>query len=173
MSTPTPSQHVLMELPSWEQRSAVSAAMINPALVALVIAISANRYEHEIGMAMPWELSFLVVPMALHSETRQVLPNRISSHMPKWVNDNPVITAGLGSRAKSLSPYVREGIRWGVRTSALTFEGPLLHGQVLGRFSRHDTNDLRAIAAAARFLGRWFSSVNSTATVFALLGVTP
>jgi hypothetical protein len=174
MSAATPSPLGLMELQSWEARSAVTAAMLNPALIALIIAVASNRYEHDKDEPMPWELSFLVVPMALHADTRTVVPSRVTSRLPRWVNDHPLIMAGLGPRAESVAPYVREGIRWGLRSRALTLDSTgRLSGEVLGRFSKNDTADLRAVVDTARFLGRWFASVGSTATVFALLGVTP
>ncbi|MFJ4073640.1 three component ABC system middle component [Curtobacterium sp. NPDC089991] len=174
MSTPAADATAVMELQSWEARSMVTAAMLNPALIALIVTVAANRYEHDSGEPMPWELSFLVVPMALHADSRNAVPTRVTSRLPKWVNDNPLIAAGLGPRAEGVAPYVREGIRWGLRAGALTLdsEGRFI-GTVHGRFNKGDTPDLREVINTARFLGRWFASVGSMATVFALLGVTP
>lgn len=174
MNVPAANMTPGMELQSWEARSTVTAAMLNPALIALIVTVAANRYEHDAGEPMPWELSFLVVPMALHADTRSAVPNRINSLLPKWVNENPIIAAGLGPRAEATAAYVREGLRWGLRAGALTLnnEGQF-SGTVHGRFRKTDTADLREVVETARFLGRWFASVGSTATVFALLGVQP
>jgi hypothetical protein len=161
------------ELSAWEERSSVAANMLNPALIASVIAVAAYRFEKESGEAMPWELSFLIVPMALHSETRNVSPNRITSNLPHWVEQYPIIQAGLSRRAHGLAPYVREGLRWGLGSASLALDEGHLRANVPGTLPKSNTAELRAILMTAGFLGRWFSKVASPATVFAVLGVTP
>jgi hypothetical protein len=161
------------ELTAWNERSAVAANMLNPALIASVIAAAAYRHERESGEPMPWEFSFLVAPMALHSETRAVAPNRITSNLPRWVEQHPIIHAGLARRAQGLAPYVREGLRWGLAAEALILNDAHIRAEVRGTVPKTAAIELRAILETAGFLGRWFSRVDSPATVFALLGVTP
>lgn len=148
--------------------------MLNPALITVVLAAAAYRYEAEVAAGMPWELSFLVAPMSFHHDTREALPARIDSHLPKWVERNPVVLAGLAPRARSMSPHVREGLRYGLRTSSLELdtEGQL-HGELFGRIPRKSGADVPDMVKAAAFLGKWFATVGSSATVFAILGVTP
>ena len=161
------------QLTPWDERAAVAANMLNPALIAAVIAAASYRFERESGNGMPWEFSFLVTPMALHSETRKVAPNRITSNLPHWAEEYPIIQAGLARRASGLAPYVREGLRWGLGARSLTLESGILHADVPGSLPKSGDAELRAILGTAGFLGRWFSKVDSPATVFALLGVTP
>lgn len=161
------------KLTAWGERASVAANMLNPALIAAVIAAAAYRFERESGNGMPWEFSFLVTPMALHSETRKVAPNRITSNLPHWVEEHPIIQAGLARRANGLAPYVREGLRWGLGAGSLSLDNGNLHANVRGSLSNSGDTELRAILGTAGFLGRWFSKVDSPATVFAVLGVTP
>jgi len=164
----------LMELPQWDFRSTASSSMLNPPLIATIIAAAANRYENRSGDAMPWELLYLVVPMALHRDTRKVIPNRINSHLPRWVEKNPVIQAGLAPRARSLAPYVREGLRYGLHCGAITLHADgTLTGTIQGRLDRSKDPELAVIVETASFLGKWFAHVGRPATVFAVLGVTP
>jgi hypothetical protein len=165
---------VKMELAPWDLRHSSVAAMLNPALIAVVVAAAANRYETIGQAAMPWELSFLVVPMAFHEETRTAIPSRVDSYLPKWVERNPIVHAGLAPRARSTAPYVREGIRYGLRTQALSLsDAGLLQGTLRGRMPRKNGADTADIVKAAAFLGRWFGTMGSSATVFSVLGVTP
>ena len=163
-----------MELPQWDNRSIASSSMLNPPLMATVIAAAANRYEDQSGDSMPWELLYLVVPMALHRDTREVIPNRINSHLPRWVERNPVLQAGLAPRARSLAPYAREGLRFGLHSGAITLHADAtLSGQIPGRLDRDGHPELTAIVGTASFLGKWFAHVGRPATVFAVLGVSP
>jgi hypothetical protein len=164
----------LGRLPAWDERSTALAAMLNPVLVSVLIASAADRYEHETGSPMPWELSFLVVPMSLHRGTRDVIPNRINSNLAKWVEDNAVLRAGLAPRARSLAPYVREGFRVGVRHAAITVHaGGGISGSLAGRLPSIAHDYIRPLTTTAAFLGRWFGHMGSSSTVFAVLGVKP
>ncbi|WP_258068246.1 MULTISPECIES: three component ABC system middle component [unclassified Rathayibacter] len=163
-----------MELPSWDSRHPSIATMLNPALITVVLAAAANRYQAEGSSGMPWELSFLVAPMSFHHDTRKALPSRIDSHLPKWVERNPVVLAGLAPRARAMAPHVREGLRYGLRTPTLQIDAEgQLHGELFGRLPRKNGADVPDMVKAASFLGKWFATVGSSATVFAILGVTP
>ncbi|WP_374193267.1 three component ABC system middle component [Curtobacterium sp. ISL-83] len=163
-----------MELPNWEQRHPSIAAMVNPALITATVAAAANRFQTVSSSDMPWELSFLIVPMALHQDTRAAIPSRRDSHLPKWVERHPVIHAGLAPRARAMAPFVREGLRYGLRTEQLILHpSGLLHGEPYGRLPRKNGADVPAIISAASFLGSWFGTIDDPPTVFAVLGVTP
>lgn len=164
----------MMELPSWDQRHPSIAAMLNPALVTAVVTAAANRFSSVSAADMPWELSFLIVPMALHQDTRTAIPSRLDSHLPKWVERHPVIHAGLAPRARAMAPFVREGLRYGLRTEQLILHSSgLIHGEPHGRIPRKYGADVPHIIAAAAFLGSWFATIDDPPTVFAVLGVTP
>jgi hypothetical protein len=163
-----------MELPDWVTRSSATAAMLNPAVVAVAIAAAADRYEDFSGEPMPWELIYLVVPMALHRDTREALPARVSSHPANWVTEHAVLQAGLPARASGLAPYVREGFRFGLRTGAIAIvQSGRLSGTLERKLEREAAGDLPLIVTASAFLGRWFAHIGTPATVFALFGVAP
>src|SRR4051794_39322715 len=103
----------------WQDRSPVMAAMLNPALLAVVTAIAAEEYERADGDAMPWPLAFLVAPLVLHRDTREALPRSTRSHLSTWIADHPSLRAGVPPRARSLAGPVREGVRFGVTNGAL------------------------------------------------------
>lgn len=145
--------------------------MLNPALLAVVTAGAASEYERRSGEPMPFPLAFITAPLVLHHATREALPNRVDSHLSKWVIDNPALVAGFGARAKALVDPVREGVRFGLRAGALTLDGDCLVGETRGKPAK--IGDVGDIIARAGFTGRWFTQSDSPATVFALLGVEP
>lgn len=154
----------------WSGRTPAVRDLLNPGLIAAVIATSASQYENRSGDPMPFELSFLVTPLVLHRATREALPRVITSHLAKWVTTNEVLAAGFGARAKALVGPVREGLRFGLRNGAIGLDG----GRITGRL-RSSTpariGDIGEIVKKAGFVGRWLTQTESSATAFALLGV--
>lgn len=154
----------------WSERTPAVADLLNPALIATVIAGAASQYESRGGSPMPFELSFLAVPLVLHRDTRIALPVRVDSHLAKWVTSNAVLAAGFGARAKALVEPVREGLRFGLRVGAIEFSGGSITGHLRSRTPAR-IGDIGEIVRKAGFVGRWFTQIESAATAFALLGV--
>ncbi len=154
----------------WSERSSAVADLLNPAVIAAIVASAAIQYERHNHTPMPFELSFLVVPLVLHRDTRSALPTRVDSHLARWLISNPAIAAGFGARAKALAEPVREGIRFGIRHGALILDGASLTGH-LNRRRPSTIGDIAQIVSKAGFVGRWLTQLESSATAFALLGV--
>lgn len=163
------------ELPAWDVRSAVPAAMFNPALTSITIATAANQYEETAGYPMPWPLAHLVTPLVLHRPTREVLPRTKATSLAKWAGDNTVLIAGLPARAQQMAPHVREGLRFGLREGTIEMVG----GDALRSLAETQINvrkaegDLPVVYRAAGMIGRVFGRAGSAATIFAALRVQP
>lgn len=163
-----------MELNHWESRSPVVATMLNPALVAAIIAAAAEEFERAGNRPMPWELIFIVTPLVLHRDTREVLPKRVTSHLPKWIADNPTIHAGFPDRARAMVPHVREGLRFAIREGLVGIDDAgQLYGSLPGKARPAVIGDVQDIVRTAGFLGRWLTKVDRSSTVFAYFCVTP
>lgn len=147
--------------------------MLNPALIAVALANAAEGYHRESAQALPWTLSFITAPLVLHRGTRQALPASTRTHLVTWTSRNPVIRAGFPLRAQGLVEPVREGIRFGLAQGAFTLEEDRLIGQARRPKGFVIPDELADILRNARFVGRWLAKIDSTATVFAVLGVAP
>ncbi|WP_406106233.1 three component ABC system middle component [Micromonospora globbae] len=154
---------------AWQDRPQVSAAYLNPALVATVLAAAAAGYRTERQRAMIWPLAFVVAPLVLHRSTRQALPRSTATHLASWVSRNAVLHAGFAARARALAPTVREGLRFGLRHGVLTVEAGGLGGAV----GRGRDPELRQLLRSAQLVGRWLAKADQPATAFAILGVEP
>jgi hypothetical protein len=147
--------------------------MLNPALIAAVLANAAHGYHQESDLAMPWTLSFITAPLVLHRGTRQALPTSTRTHLATWTSRNPIIRAGFPPRAQGLVEPVREGIRFGLAQGALTLEDDRWSGQTRRPRGFVIPDELADILRNARFVGRWLAKIDNAATVFAVLGVAP
>lgn len=162
------------DIASWLNRPQPASDILNPAISAVCVAWSAARYERDAKTALPIPLAFLVAPLTLHAPTRERFPRTSATHFPNWVNSNADVLASFTTRARALVPYVREGLRFGLRTELLRLDG---NGNVHAVIADHtrippDT-ELRSIATASALAGAWFARSGSTASVFTQLGVRP
>jgi hypothetical protein len=161
-------------MPSTTAGFPIAAAMLNPALLASVIAAAAEEYTRANGGAMPSSLAFLVAPLVLHRGTREALPKRTSTHWTTWLSRNPVLRAGFPPRARSLAGPVRDGLRFGLAHGALsvTASGGL-QGRLVPHARPEEIGDMPAVLHAAGFVGKWLTKFDQPATAYALLGVAP
>jgi hypothetical protein len=147
--------------------------MLNPALVATILASAADGYSKESEQALPWPLSFVITPLVLHRGTRQALPSSTRTHLATWTSRNPLVRAGFPLRAQGLVEAVREGVRFGLKYELLSLEGDRMRGRIRRPKGFQMPDELGEILRKASFAGRWLAKIDSVATVFAVLGVTP
>lgn len=157
----------------WAERPPIVAAMLNPALISALLAAASEGYRKESDHALPWPLSFIVAPLVLHRGTRQELPASTRTHLATWTSRNPVLRAGFPLRAQGLVEPVREALRFGIGHGVLTVVADGLQGRTRRPRGFQTPDELADILRKAGFVGRWLAKIDSTATVFAVLGVAP
>ena len=159
---------------AWPTRPQPASDILNPAISAVCVAWCTARYERDAGTALPWPLAFLVAPLTMHAPSRARLPRSIATHFPTWVNDNADVLAGFPARARAFTPYVREGLRFGLRTGLLSLEANGgLHATIANHTKVPADTELRSIASASALTGGWFARSGSPVNIFTQLGVRP
>jgi hypothetical protein len=155
----------------WSERPQVEATMLNPALLAVLLAAAAYDYEKakRRNDRMPWPLGFLVLPLVLHRPTRAELPRDTRTHLSTWIRKHPLLRAGFPNRAAAMVPLTREGIRFGLRAGVLDIDGSTLRGGE----TRRPSGELGQLIRAAALVGRWLATTDQPSTPFTLLGVAP
>ena len=140
---------------AWAERPRVEATLLNPALVAVLLAAAARDYETQ-STRMPWPLALLIPPLVLHRPTREALPRNTRTHLSTWIRRQPLLRAGFPDRAAAMGPLTREGIRFGLRAR----DGATLTGHLDGEPSE---GELRQLLRRAALVGRWLAKPESTA----------
>jgi hypothetical protein len=97
----------------WNERSIITANLLNPAFCGEVIrhcvyAYNEKRKTTEGKKAFPFYLLFLILPIVLHKKTRESLEKR--KDLYSWINDNPEIKLKIKENRENLLPYSKEAI---------------------------------------------------------------
>ena len=162
----------------WTHRSPEERALLNPSFFSLLFWHAATGHMAEGRAGLPFGTGFLVLPMVLHRETRESLPKMVTTSLPVWLDDNPLVRARLAERARTLVPYTREALLFGGTRGFLTVSEHSVSAEQgwkrkISAELRRSSDEVRSCAKRADFLGRWFARAGSPATVMALMGVRP
>ncbi len=162
----------------WTSRAPEERALLNPSFFSLLFWHAASGHNAEGGAGLPFATSFLVLPLVLHRETRESLPKMVTTSLPVWLDENSLVRARLAERSRMLVPFTKEALIFGGVRGFLTISADAVSAEQswkrkvtteLGRSS----DEVRACAKKADFLGRWFARAGSPTTVMALMGVRP
>ncbi len=162
----------------WRDRSIEERNLLNPGFCATLLWHAAQGYASERNTPMAIELSFLVLPFVLHRETRESLPRTITTSLPTWLAEHPIIRTRLGERAATLRSFTREALVFGGTHGLLSLgqDGVRANADMKKRVNdglKPTSDEVRDCAKRAEFLGRWLEKAGGTETVMALLGVRP
>jgi hypothetical protein len=161
----------------WSERAREEAVNLNPAFCSELLSRSVSEYKRLRELAFPLALSFVVLPIALHKRTRDLLPGNASTAFVGWIAEKKPMIAELPERVLRLMPITREAILFSVQHRLLAIEdGGLVPGKrkIGARARVHpSTDDTDEARRAAALLGRWFATQGSTSSIMHGFGVTP
>lgn len=162
----------------WTKRAPEERALLNPSFFSLLFWHAATGHMVEGSTGLPFATSFLVLPLVLHRATRESLPKMVTTSLPVWLDENPLVRARLAERSRMLVPYTREALIFGgthgfltISTDVITAEGSWK--RKVNAEQKKLSDEVRSCAKKAEFLGRWFARAGSPTTVMALMGVRP
>jgi Family of unknown function (DUF6521) len=166
-----------MATKSWEKRSVITANLLNPAFCGEVVrrtVISFN--ENEKGLAMPFTLLFLILPIVLHKRTREKMPLRSTTYFHSWVEENEPVFIGFADRARQMMPFTREAISFLMLHGALTVDEE--GNAYAARYKKitpkgENTAEINEIYKKAELLGKWLRLTGNTQTIFMFLKIRP
>ncbi len=163
---------------SWRARSIEERNLLNPGFCSMLLWHAVQGYASERSTPMAIELSFLVLPFVLHGETRESLPRNVTTSLPTWLAEHPIVRMRLGERASTLRSFTREALVFGGTHGLLSLgeAGVRAKAEMKKRVAaglKPTSDEVRECAKRAEFLGRWLAKSGGTETVMAMLGVRP
>ena len=161
----------------WQERSLITANLLNPAFCGEVLRRTVTSYnENEKGLKFPFILSFLVLPILLHKRTRQKMPLRSSTYFHSWVEENEHLFIDFADRAKQMLPYTREAISFLMLHQALNVDenGAMEMPHYRKIIPKGDiATEINEIYKKAELLGKWLRLTGNTQTIFMFLKIRP
>ena len=167
-----------MKLRPWQERRVTEEANhFNPAYCGVLIYEFVRAYERAKKAPASFALLFCALPIALHPATRNRLPNSIATGLFSWLENNRDVRVGFADRARNLTPYVREALRYAAVRQAIRFDegGVVIIGSKRASFTQsaldEATTDVRDTVDAIRKIARWFAPAGGTSTILAAWGI--
>ena len=167
-----------MSLNSWGDRWAPEEANhFNPAYCGVLIYEFVRAYERARKVPASFALVFCALPIALHPATRNRLPSSTVTGLLPWLEENRDVRVGFADRARNLSPYVREALRYASVRHAICIGdgGVVTTGSKRASFTQSalddTTTDVRETVDAIRKIARWFAAAGDTPTILAAWGI--
>lgn len=159
---------------SWFERSPEVSYLLNPAFCAGILYRSILSYKKECQRDFPFVLSYLVLPIVLHKETRQKI--KTTTHMQVWIQRNQELLIGYAKRSKSLVPITSEAIEFLLQNATISFNGDgivITHPLKESKFKNISDEEMKECFKKADAVGKWFARNGTVENIYQSWGVRP
>ncbi len=162
----------------WTGRPAEERALLNPSFCSGLLWQASAGYDSSLHTPLPFDISFLILPIVLQRETRESLPRTVRTSLAVWIDDNPLARLRVADRARVLASFTKEAMMFGGLHGLLELKGGAIAANQdwkkrIDDDLKDSTDEVRACAKRAEFVGKWLASAGTPGTVMAILGVRP
>jgi hypothetical protein len=164
-----------MTLPLWEDRPIELANLLNPAFCALLLRETINGYTSTSHEALPYILSYLVLPIVLYTPCREELPKTIRTSLHSWLQENVALQYQVTKRIPRLVPYSQEAILFGIQHNwiRINSDGNMILGNGSMQNIFPEGTEPAECVKAARMIGRWFGNIADPVMILTFWGLRP
>jgi len=158
----------------WNERIQEIANLLNPPFCASIIYSVLYEYQKTKGFPMPFVLTYLILPIILHKNTREIINSK--TNMIVWIQRNPTVLVGYPQRAKSLVPFTNEALEYLLLQKNVSFEAFGLNViKPLSKAVMGKTKDSEILECynKSEHLGRWFAQIGNEENIYTAWGVKP
>ena len=161
---------------SWNQRNPIVANLLNPAFCGEVIRRTASSYNEASNANFPFAYCFIVLPILLHTETRERMPRSTRSYLFSWVAENEDLFYDFSKRAHQMTPFAKESIMFLLQNGIIEIDQ---NGQIevterrIKNLRGDDLEEVNAIFSKSAMLGRWLALNSNVNSVYSFFRITP
>ncbi|TYQ16952.1 UNVERIFIED_CONTAM: hypothetical protein Cloal_3541 [Acetivibrio alkalicellulosi] len=159
----------------WRDRSKEVAFLLNPAFCGRIIYNSIKKYSDLTHRAFPFPLTYLILPLVLHKNTRDLINSR--TQMLIWVQRYPETLIDFPKRTRELVPISNEALELLLQTGLLqiTNNGELEIVQTIKALSKtkYTNEEIKDCISKSEHIAKWFATAGKTETIFIGMGVKP
>ena len=160
----------------WEERNTIVANLFNPAFCGEIIRVAALSFNKETSKKFPFALSFLVLPILLHKETRDRLPKSTKTYFFVWVEKNDDLFFDFSKRTKSMVKYTKEAISFLLLYKKIEFneDGEIdTTNRKWKKIEKDEYEEYNDILKKAEMLGRWLGRTSDVKSLYSYFRITP
>lgn len=162
----------------WKSRSPEERGLLNPNFCATMLWHAAMGHKTEVNLPLPFELSFVVLPIVLHRGTRESLPRSTVTSLAVWLEQDPLVRSRIADRAGTLVKHTKEALTFGGLYDLLRLNGGTVEANVdwkrkVSKSLTESSDEVRICAKKSEFVGKWLAKAGDASTVMALIGVRP
>lgn len=169
----------MADLGVWQRRPPEEANLFNPAFLCALAHEFLKEFTktHQAGAPLP--LVVVALTTSLHRTSRKRLPHSTIRSLYEWLQENEDLLIGFATRAKNITPYLKEAILFGLALDTLHVGDAhnLLVGGKKATFPKSfidsTTSETRSIIDRTKFMGRWLSKSGSEVSISAAWGIKP
>jgi hypothetical protein len=161
---------------SWEERPIEVAHLLNPAFCGEVLRCSIQKYNEFAPQTFPYSLSFLVLPIVLHRQTRESISLAKREQLHTWMQEHQDVRIGFAERARRLVPFTKEALTFLLQVGKIIVDdtsGLKLARRASRRLDSEGENEALDCFRKAEIVGRWFARAGNPANIYTMLGVKP
>lgn len=161
---------------SWTERTSIVANLLNPAFCGEILRRFIKAYNSKSDNNTPFILCFIVLPILLHKDTRELLPSTTKSHVFTWIDSNDPLFINFQSRVKDLNQFTKDSLMFLLSQGQIRFDenAELVTKKFKTKSLKGDeTEEVEVIFQKAEFLGKWLSKTSDIKTLFTFLRITP
>lgn len=160
----------------WQHRPIEEANLLNPAFCGELLRRAIAFYNKNSEDKFPYPLSFLVLPIVLHRNTRESISPTTRDQLHVWLQNNQTVRVGFADRAKSLIPITTEALNFLLQTENIVINdaaGLSLTKGLRAIDENQGDEETRDCYRKAEIVGRWFARAGSAANIYTMWGVKP
>jgi ABC-3C biological conflict system middle component len=162
----------------WTSRPGEERALLNPSFCSCLLWQAAAGYKDTSKGPLPFDLSFLLLPIVLHRTTRDALPATVRTSLPVWIEDNPLARSCVADRTRLLVQFTKDAMMFGGLHGLVQFQAGAITANPdwkkrISDDLKDSTDEVRACMKRAEFVGKWLGGSGTSDTVMAIFGVRP
>jgi hypothetical protein len=160
-------------LPSWEERPLTIAHLLNPAFCGEVVKRCIVEFQKINTAGLPYQLTFLILPMILNKNIRNSLPKSSGKNFVAWIEENQILKKDLPEIIKNIVPYTQETIMFLMMYDVISIN---LNGHFETKSKNKvisDNDEVSECYKKAELLGKLFAKAGTSQFVFINLGIKP
>ena len=159
----------------WSKRPSEVRYLLNPAFCGRIIYSAILKYYKCSEQSFPLPLIYLILPLVLHKNTRELIHSRTA--FTNWIQKNPKVLIGFSRRAREMVDITNEAIEYLLQAKYILINsnGEFIINTELKQMSKTKfTNaEVKECISKAEHVGKWFANTVKIENIYISLGVRP